>query len=66
MKRDPRMDPQPGDIVRKEGKTRRVAERKGGDIKYFAGDADGRRAEGFPKFCWITTWRSWCKDAEVL
>jgi|688.fasta_scaffold2424584_2 hypothetical protein len=57
--RDPRIDPQPGDVVKK-GKTRRVNHRKGDEVFYMSGGSMVERS------CWITTWQDWCRDAEVL
>jgi hypothetical protein len=51
------VDPQPGDRVTKGKKTRTVTRRDGGDIEYVT--ETGRKA-----LCWISTWRSWCLDAD--
>lgn len=62
-KRDPKMDPQPGDFLSKVSSTnrrmtRRVTVRAGNDIKYC--DHNGKE-----KICWISTWMDWAREAEV-
>jgi hypothetical protein len=60
MKRDPRKDPQPGDIIRKGNKQRKVVTVYGNDIWY---DVPGSTVR---KLCWITTWRVWARGADVI
>lgn len=62
-KRDAKEDPRPGDRVRKKTAIRQVVERKGGEIRYFL---EGEDASPLWHYCWITTWKRWCRDAEVL
>lgn len=64
MTRDPRIEPKPGDIIRK-GTANRVLERHvvrrdGGNIYYTAQNS------AVEKCAWITTWRAWAKDVVVV
>ena len=61
--RDPKQDPQPGDVVIKtnmKGKQtkRTVTGRKGNDVYYTTKDG------GKVNNCWITTWWDWCRTAD--
>jgi len=57
--RDPRENPQPGDIVcTATGKRRTVVSRRGGDIAYHDKILTRRT-------CWITTWQNWCRRNSV-
>ena len=63
--RDPRLDPRPGDVVRKGRISRFVLERDGNRIDY------AKRVGGVSRFsgsfgCWITTWQDWTRGATVL
>ncbi len=62
-KRDPRIDPRPRDVIEKGSKQRQVTERNGNEITYQNkwGLSGARRGS-----CWITTWRDWAKDSEVI
>lgn len=65
--RDPKIDPQPGDVLSKKAPSgkelfRCVTGRKGHDIYYVA----GRTNAGKIKNCWISTWQGWANDARVL
>lgn len=65
MTRDPRIDPQPGDIVQAtSGKGRHVIGVARGDIRYRQIDCKNQ-AE---RMCWLSTWREWCRKnkAEVV
>ena len=59
--RDPRIDPKPGDVLKKGGFTRTVEQVKLREVWY------RRRREGAVDesrgACWITTWRDWAKGA---
>lgn len=64
MTRDPRINPQVGDIVRNtKGLIREVHDRRGNDITYVK--VSGERRTG-PHVCWITTWMGWCNKGEVV
>lgn len=55
--RDPKEDPQAGDLITlTNGKLRRVTARRGGDVDY-------NDAKFYPHNCWISTWREWCRKA---
>lgn len=60
--RDPRTDPQPGDVVQKGSSfgftVRKVIRRDGGNVHYCVGDRK--------LLCWIQTWKTWCLDAKVI
>ena len=61
--RDPRTDPQTGDLIVKSTGTGRkvsryVVKRAGNDITY-------RDHRGKERLCWITTWETWAREAEV-
>lgn len=59
--RDPLTDPRAGDVVRKfAGGERHVQKVEGGDIFY------SRFSSGALRRCWISTWRDWCRGAEVV
>jgi len=63
--RDPRIDPQPGDMIRKvmpSGKAadRFVTGRKGNEIYYAT-----RQVRVPIKNCWITTWQTWAVGTVV-
>lgn len=62
-KRDPKLDPQPGDeIYRVLGSgartTRKVVKRVNNDITYVVNG-------GKQRTCWISTWMDWARMAEV-
>lgn len=57
--RDPRIDPAVGDIVFKGDIGRMVTIVDGHSITY-------RDYRGRLRYCQITTWREWCKNAEIL
>jgi hypothetical protein len=64
--RDPRIEPLPGDVIRKvrEGAKaldRCVTGRKGHDVYYVAKSHNA----GTIKNCWITTWREWAKGTLI-
>ena len=58
--RDPRVDPRPGDVVRKGQRERTVSKRCGSSIDYIEGKTNRERN------CWITTWEEWCRKSDVL
>jgi len=57
--RDPRIDPQPGDILRGSGQVRRVMAREGDRVRCASGMYDYRMR--------LDNWRKWCSlnGAEV-
>ena len=61
--RDPRVEPQPGDVIKKHSATREVVrtvtERKGNEVYY-----SNNSGKNFN--CWITSWRTWAQDAKVV
>lgn len=61
--RDPRIDPQPGDVIKKHSATREVVrtviERRGREVYY--GNNSGKRFN-----CWLFTWKAWAQDALVV
>lgn len=60
--RDPRRDPQPGDILEKHAE-RRVVLRVANDTVFY----DGPEAVGFRfQSCWLTDWRAWAAEAAVV
>ena len=63
--RDPRVDPRPGDVVRKGRITRFVTEGYRGRIVYAKRVSEVPRASGSFS-CWITTWQDWARNATVL
>lgn len=61
--RDPRLDPQAGDLIVKLGSagrklSRYVVKRENFDITY-------RDQSGKERTCWITSWNEWARMAEV-
>lgn len=46
--------------MRKGQRQRTVFGRHGSEVDYIEGKNNGKRN------CWITTWRDWCRNAEVL
>ena len=60
--RDPRIDPKPGDSIRKTMSsgwiTRTVVNRRGNCIFY--------QTKGKERACWISTWVDWARKAEVI
>lgn len=67
---DPRVDPQPGDIVEKQGDRgtirRRVLELLtiyGPGVKY---ETTQRGVNKRVRSCCLETWRRWARDAEAL
>jgi hypothetical protein len=61
MLRDPRIDPMPGDVLRKGRTAREVTFRSGSVIRYF-----GPLSQVHPALIFVMQWRKWAKDAEVL
>lgn len=66
--RDPRLDPQPGDVLCATSPTgkqlfRTVTGRKGGDIYYTSGVTIAGKTK--VKNCWISTWMDWASKAQV-
>lgn len=60
--RDPRRDPQPGDILDK-GTERRVVLRVANDTVFY----DGPEVVGFRfQSCWLADWRAWAAEAAVV
>jgi hypothetical protein len=57
--RDPRIDPQPGDILRGSGQVRRIMAREGNRVRCASGQYDYRMR--------LDNWRKWCRlnGAEV-
>lgn len=51
--RDPKIDPQPGDILRGNGQVRRVLAREGDRVRCASGEYDYRML--------IDNWRKWCR-----
>jgi hypothetical protein len=51
--RDPRIDPQPGDILRGNGQIRRVLAREGDRVRCASGEYDYRMT--------LDNWRKWCR-----
>jgi hypothetical protein len=51
--RDPRIDPQPGDILRGNGQVRRIMAREGDRVRCASGEYDYRML--------IDNWRKWCR-----
>ena len=65
--RDPRTDPQPGDVLRKGRKERRV-ECRGPDWGFpdvISGEESIVTSKGFVCYT-LSSWRRWAKDAEVI
>lgn len=67
MSRDPRLDPQPGDVLRKGKRTRRIYDvgEKYLEVREFRETGSGE-VEVLPRYPWISQWRRWAKDAEVI
>ncbi len=69
-KRDPQVDPLRGDVVQlRDGRYRRIADRRGNDIHYFQGKDFGKptQTENLRLCkCWITTWMDWCTRNDVV
>jgi hypothetical protein len=62
--RDPRNDPQPGDVIRK-GTAHRVIERH--VLRVHENNVYYRTSNSqIEKCAWITTWRTWARDASVV
>ena len=57
MVRDPRLDPQPGDVLRKGTMVRKV---KGDDVAH---TRNGGKRE---RYIFVCNWRRWAKGAEVV
>lgn len=62
--RDPKVDPQKGDKLRKQLPSsnwteRHVIDRIGNDIMYAS------RPDGPQRRCWISTWLEWASEAEL-
>lgn len=61
--RDPKIDPQPGDVIRKQSAAREIVRtviaRRGFNVDY--SNNGGRKFT-----CWITTWKAWAQDAKVI
>jgi hypothetical protein len=53
LDRDPRIDPQPGDILRGNGQVRRVTAREGDRVRCVSGDYDYRMR--------LDNWQKWCR-----
>jgi hypothetical protein len=51
--RDPRIDPQRGDIIRGNGQVRRVMAREGDRVRCASGDFDYRMR--------LDNWQKWCR-----
>jgi hypothetical protein len=61
MVRDPKIDPQPGDVLTLEnGKFRHVLRRNGYNIVY----TTKPQSLAVEKICWISTWQTWCQNQE--
>ena len=63
MTRDPKIDPQPGDILACFGMVRTVTKRMGGEVRYTRPAAGGKTFKGA---CFVTTWKAWAKNAVTL
>lgn len=60
--RDPRHDPQPGDVLEKEA-GRRVVLRVANDTVFY----DDPEVVGFRfRTCWLAEWREWAAEAAVI
>jgi len=57
MPRDPRLDPQPGDRVRMNGRTRYVLMLDGNDVWFIIEEED----QALDKRVSLASWRSWCR-----
>lgn len=66
--RNPRKDPQPGDLLVKgtvdKYVSRLVTKREGSDVHYFA-TGNGKGVRTHHASCWITTWMQWARDAQI-
>lgn len=62
--RDPKIDPQAGDIAvkitAKGRKLQRIVTRRAGNEVYYKTSESGAE-----KNCWLTTWQDWCRLADV-
>ena len=62
LPRDPRVDPQPNDVVEKDG-LRRVVLRVANDSVFY----DDAEVVGFRfKSCWLTEWQQWAQGSVVI
>ncbi len=61
MSRDPKANPRPGDVLCKEGRTRRVVNVVGLNI-YWSRGKPGSKVQ----CAWISTWREWARTADVV
>jgi len=67
MTRDPRIDPRPGDVLRRPRQQRMVLVRYFGGVNYAL--VPGTKPNyGLPHFKWsdLASWRKWAKTAEVV
>lgn len=62
MSRSTLTDPRPGDVVKKGNLTRRVTGVDGYEITWYREGA----YSNMRRDCWISTWREWCRNAEVI
>jgi hypothetical protein len=58
--RDPKVDPQPGDILEKDGFRRQVTSRRGSNVLWC------RTLLHETRLCFISTWVKWAKTATVV
>lgn len=63
MPRNPKIDPQPGDVVQVRDNARKVVRRVGYDIYYTKPTAKKPDVE---HICWLTTWQTWCVGGRVI
>jgi hypothetical protein len=61
MERDPRVNPKAGDLLTKNGLSRRVVEVASLDV-YWRREGSDRRVQP----AWISTWREWAKNSDVV
>lgn len=64
MPHDPKQYPQPGDMLRRDGYTRKVTQVNGSNVYYVRSLAEG--GWGCTRGCWISTWHAWAVRAEVV
>ena len=68
--RDPRVDPRPGDVVRKKHRFRTVVSRgdafSNGDGLKVIYETPGGRSEVLRETTLLLYWQSWCRGAEVV